>query len=373
MDKYYRGYVKVDLGCIRYNLEQVRNRVGDDTHVMAIIKADGYGHGAVKVRENIDDLVDAYGVATIEEAISLRENGTDKMILILGYTPESAYDELIKYQISQTIFDVDSAQKLSKRAVELKKTAKIHIKIDTGMSRIGFKPTLKSVEEIAKISTLEGLELEGCFTHFARADEETIEPAKEPFAQYCFVINELKKRNVEIPVKHVSNSAAIMAFDEAYLTMVRSGIITYGIYPSDEIDHSLLSLKPAMEWKSVVSFVKTIEQGTPVSYGGTFVAKKKMRIATVPMGYADGMKRCLSGKGHVLIGGKEAPILGRICMDQFMVDVSDIQDVKVGDEVTIFGKDGDKEITIEEISTMAHSFPYEFICGITNRVTRKYV
>ena len=257
--------------------------------------------------------------------------------------------------------------------LKLGKKAKIHIKVDTGMSRIGFIPCEESLDTVEKISKLPGLEVEGIFTHFARADEKTIEPAREPFRKYITFVEELEKRGVMIPIHHVSNSASIIGFSEANLDMVRSGITTYGLYPSNEVAKDVLILEPAMQWKSIISYIKTVEPGTSISYGGTFTAKEKMTVATIPVGYADGMKRDLSGKGRVLIHGQYAPILGRICMDQFMVDVSHIKEAAIGDTVTIFGKDGEKNIPVEEIAEKSHSFNYEFVCSITNRVPRKYL
>ena len=231
----------------------------------------------------------------------------------------------------------------------------------------------ESLDTVEKISKLPGLEVEGIFTHFARADEKTIEPAREPFRKYMAFVEELEKRGVKIPIHHVSNSASIIGFSEANLDMVRSGITTYGLYPSNEVAKDVLVLEPAMQWKSIISYIKTVEPGTSISYGGTFTAKEKMTVATIPVGYADGMKRDLSGKGRVLIHGQYAPILGRICMDQFMVDVSHIKEAAIGDTVTIFGKDGEKNIPVEEIAEKSHSFNYEFVCSITNRVPRKYL
>ncbi|MCI5731953.1 MAG: alanine racemase, partial [Eubacterium sp.] len=327
----------------------------------------------VPVSKALISQVDAYGVAMIEEALELRDAGIDKMILILGYTGEEWYEELVKHCISQTIYTYDMAKKLSDVAVSHGKQTPIHIKIDTGMGRIGFAPTEESVGIVEKISQLPGVFIEGIFTHFARADEKTIEAAKEPFARYMQFVQELEKKGIRIPVRHVSNSASIISFPEANLDMVRSGITTYGLYPSEDVPKEILKLQPAMSWKSKISYVKPIEPGTSVSYGGTFTAEKPMIVATVPVGYADGMKRDLSGKGRVLVHGQYARILGRVCMDQFMIDVTDISNVKMGDTVTIFGKDGDKCIPVEEIAEMSHSFNYEFVCSISNRVPRKYI
>lgn len=373
MRQFDRTYAEVNLQAVRHNIEEARKNIKSDTKIMAIVKANAYGHGAVPVSKALISQVDAYGVAMIEEALELRDAGIDKMILILGYTGEEWYEELVKHCISQTIYTYDMAKKLSDVAVSFGKQTPIHIKIDTGMGRIGFAPTEESLDIVEKISHLPGVFIEGIFTHFARADEKTIEAAKEPFARYMQFVQELEKKGIRIPIRHVSNSASIISFPEANLDMVRSGITTYGLYPSEDVPKEILKLQPAMSWKSKISFVKPIEPGTSISYGGTFTAEKPMIVATVPLGYADGMKRDLSGKGRVLVHGQYAQILGRVCMDQFMIDVTDISNVKMGDTVTIFGKDGDKCIPVEEIAELSHSFNYEFVCSISNRVPRKYI
>ena len=339
---------------------------------MAVVKADAYGHGAIKVSHALNDLVDAYGVAMMEEALELRRSGIDKMILILGFTDHEWYPELVENHISQTIYTWEMAEKLNETAGKLGKKAVVHIKLDTGMGRIGFAPTEESITVVKQIAELPYLELEGIFTHFARADEETAQPIKEPFQRYLSFVTELEREGVHIPVRHVSNSASVINFPEGNLNMVRSGITTYGLYPSEQISKDMIYLKPAMQWKSVVSYVKEIEAGTSISYGGTFTSKQPMKVATVPVGYADGMKRDLSNKGRVLIRGRYADILGRVCMDQFMADVTDIPGISAGDEVTIFGRDGDREIPVEEIAGLSHSFNYEFVCSITGRVPRRY-
>ena len=308
----------------------------------------------------------------IEEALELRQSGIDKMILILGYTPESCYEEVVKNQISQTVYTCEMAKKLNEAAASLEKRARVHIKLDTGMGRIGFFPTEESIREIVEIAALSHVTVEGIFTHFARADEGTHEPVKKPFCVFLDFVRKLEQRGVHIPLKHISNSAAAIDFPESALDMIRYGVSLYGLYPSKDVSQNKVQLKPAMEWKSTLSFVKEVPAGTSISYGGTFTAEQKMSVATVPVGYADGMKRDLSNKGRVLIRGCEAPILGRICMDQFMVDVTDIPGARAGDEVTIVGRDGKKSISVEEAADAAHSFNYEFVCNIAKRVPRKY-
>lgn len=367
-----RTYASVDLEAIRHNIKEEMGVVRPGTKIMAIVKANAYGHGAIPVSKALYDLVDGYGVATAEEAIELREAGIDKMILILGYTPIGWYDKIIEYDISQTVYTVEMAKALQKEGMQRKKQARIHIKLDTGMGRIGFLPTRESLLEVKEIAAMSFVRIEGLFTHFARADEGGPEAAQKPFEQYQRFSGWLSDEGIEVAVHHVSNSAAIIDFPEANLDMVRSGITTYGLYPSEMVSEDVIHLEPAMQWKSCVSYVKTVPKGYSIGYGGTFTADREMRIATVPVGYADGMKRTLSNRGRVLVLGEYAPITGRICMDQFMIDVTDIPGVKEGDIVTIFGRDGDKSISVEEIAETAGSFNYEFVCSITGRVPRKY-
>lgn len=372
MKEYYRVYADIDLDAIYENVKNAKALLKKDTKMMAIVKADGYGHGAVEVARQIDELVDAYGVAILEEGIELRKAGFTKPILILGYTPKPLYPAMIRYDIATAVFTMEMAKEISDTAVAMHKNANIHIKLDTGMSRIGFAITKESKEIIEQIAKLPGIEIKGCFSHFARMDEKDKTKANEQFAKFTKMVNELEKDGVDLGIRHISNSAGIMEAPEVQMDMVRNGICLYGLYPSEEVQKERLPLKPAMELKAYVSYVKTLEPGVEIGYGGTYTTTKKTRVATIPVGYADGYSRCLSGKGSVLIHGKKAPILGRVCMDQFMVDVTDIDNVCVGDRVTLFGKDGDSCITIEEISAMAHSFNYEFVCDIGKRIPRVY-
>lgn len=372
MKEYYRVYADIDLDAIYENVKNAKALLKKDTKMMAIVKADGYGHGAVEVARQIDELVDAYGVAILEEGIELRKAGFTKPILILGYTPKPLYPAMIRYDIATAVFTMEMTKEISDTAVAMHKNANIHIKLDTGMSRIGFAITKESKEIIEQIAKLPGIEIKGCFSHFARMDEKDKTKANEQFAKFTKMVNALEKDGVDLGIRHISNSAGIMEAPEVQMDMVRNGICLYGLYPSEEVQKERLPLKPAMELKAYVSYVKTLEPGVEIGYGGTYTTTKKTRVATIPVGYADGYSRCLSGKGSVLIHGKKAPILGRVCMDQFMVDVTDIDNVCVGDRVTLFGKDGDSCITIEEISAMAHSFNYEFVCDIGKRIPRVY-
>ena len=343
--------------------------------MIAVIKADAYGHGAVTVGRFLETFPYIWGfaTATAEEALELRDAGIQKPILVLGYVFEDHYEELIDREVRMPVFDLETAEKIADYAEQLHKKAKIHIALDTGMNRIGFKDTQKSAAVICKISQMESLQIEGMFTHFARADETDKIYADRQFRRYMDFHRQLQDWGVSIPVCHCSNSAGIIDMPYANLDVVRAGITIYGIYPSDEVQKEKVPLKPVMSWKSGVAFVKEVEAGEQISYGGTFVTPKKMKIATIPTGYADGYPRMLSGKASVLIHGKRAQILGRVCMDQFMADVTDIPDVSRGDEVTLLGRDQEEEITVEELSDLCGRFPYEFVCCVSKRVPRVYL
>ena len=375
MNSYSRTYVTVDLDAIAYNFESMRKNIREGTQMIAVIKADASGHGAVTVGRFLETFPYIWGfaTATAEEALELRDAGIQKPILVLGYVFEDHYEELIDREVRMPVFDLETAEKIADYAEQLHKKAKIHIALDTGMNRIGFKDTQKSAAVICKISQMESLQIEGMFTHFARADETDKIYADRQFRRYMDFHRQLQDWGVSIPVCHCSNSAGIIDMPYANLDVVRAGITIYGIYPSDEVQKEKIPLKPVMSWKSGVAFVKEVEAGEQISYGGTFVTPKKMKIATIPTGYADGYPRMLSGKASVLIHGKRAQILGRICMDQFMADVTDIPDVSRGDEVTLLGRDQEEEITVEELSDLCGRFPYEFVCCVSKRVPRVYL
>lgn len=370
--EYYRVKADIDLDAIHENVVNAKALTKPGTKLMAIIKADAYGHGAVMVAHTLEDVADAYGVAILEEGIELRQSGINKPILILGYTPAPLYPAMIKYDIATAVFEYDMAKKMSDEAEKIGKKAKIHIKLDTGMSRIGFKQDDESLEVIKKIAELPGVEIEGCFTHFATMDEKDKTKAMKQFERYMDFVKRIEDAGIKIPVKHVSNSAGIIEKPEVNLDMVRDGICVYGMYPSEEVDKTKLKLTPAMEIKSYVSFVKTLEAGVEIGYGGTYTTTEETTVATIPVGYADGYSRALSNRGRVLIKGKSFPIIGRICMDQFMVDISSKPDIKQGDEVTLVGRDGDEYISIEEVADMSYSFNYEFVCDIGKRIPRVY-
>ena len=366
---YFRSAVEVDLDIIRENFLNIKKKVGEKTKVLAVIKADAYGHGAVETARALEKECDFFGVADIDEAMQLRIAGFDTPILILGRTDPYYSDAVIKMDIRTTISCLSDALALSKEGERQNKNAKIHIAVDTGMSRIGFQAD--EADLIIEISKLPFIEIEGIFSHFATADEASLDRAKKQKELFDCVLSELSSKGLEIPVRHMSNSAGIINFDREY-DMVRAGIVLYGLYPSHEIDKRLLPVSPAMRWVAKISHVKTLPAGREISYGGTYVTEKETVVATVPVGYADGYPRCLSGIGEVLVGGKRVPIIGRICMDQFMIDVTDVPDITLGSEVTLVGRDGDEYLSMEEVSEKAYSFNYELPCRISRRVPRIY-
>ena len=373
MNRYLRCYAEISLEAIGHNIREVKKRLPEGVKLLGVVKANAYGHGAVPVASYLENQVDYFATATIEEAVELRENGISAPILILGYVSPSQYGDLVEYDITQTIDSYAQALALEKEAARQNRKAKAHLAVDTGMTRIGFQVTEHDADEAAKIADLPHIELEGMFTHFSCADQEDKTYCSMQMEKYDKMTALLAERGVTIPLRHICNSAGIMEFGDHRFEMVRSGIITYGIYPSEEVKKERLDLIPALSWKSHVIHVKEVGPGIGVSYGATYVTEKPMtRIATVSAGYADGYPRALSNQGCVLIHGKKAPIIGRICMDQMMVDVTDIPDVQVEDVVTLVGTDGDETITIEEIANPAARFDYEMLCDISSRVTRVY-
>ncbi len=364
----------VNLNNIRYNIEQVSKRIAKGTGIMAVIKADGYGHGAVAVARTLAgmDSVWGYAVATIDEAMEIVHIGCEKPILILGYVPPSMYGLAVTNGIRIPVFDLHSASKINAVAGQLGMKCKVHIKVDTGMGRIGIEPSDRGLEFVRQVSLMGNLEIEGIFTHFARADEKDKENALHQAKLFKDFTAKLEDEGIHIPLKHCSNSAAIIDMPDLHMDIVRSGIITYGLWPSDEVDKHNIDLKPAMEIKSAVIYIKDIEKGTPVSYGGTYVAEKTTRVATVSIGYADGFPRSLSNKGIVLIKGKRYHVIGRVCMDQLMVDIEMNDEISVGDVVTIVGRDGDEEITMDEFAALSDRINYEAVCDIGKRVPRVY-
>lgn len=372
---YSRVFARIDLDAIAYNMEQMKQNLANGTKVMAVIKADGYGHGAVPIAQMLEpaEYIWGFAVATLDEAVVLRTEGIRKPILVLGCVFPDQYMEMLRHDIRMNVYTEEMAESISQMAAREGKTAYMHIKLDTGMARLGFDVSEHSLDVIERIQGLKNVCMEGIFTHFAKADEVDKKFTHKQIRSFTWMVEQLKQRGVEFTYEHCANSAAIIDVKEADFDLVRSGISTYGLYPSQEVQKEAVRLKPAMTLKSHVAFVKDIEAGTPVSYGGTFVASERMTIATIPVGYADGYPRSLSNVGYVLIRGKKAPILGRVCMDQFMVDVTAIEGVSFGDKVTLIGKDGKEEICVEDLAALSGRFNYEFICDLGKRIPRVYV
>lgn len=368
---YFRTQAKIDLDAVEYNCNNVRAKLPDGCRLLGVIKADAYGHGAVELAHSLDGKCDFFGVACIEEAVELKKAGVKAPVLILGYVDPNVYDLVVKYDVRIPIFSMESAVALSDEAVRQGKTVPFHFCIDTGMSRIGFQVNEQSADICKEITTLPNIEAEGLFSHFATADESDLTKALAQREKYKAFVKMLEDRGVNIPVKHLNNSAGIINFDE-YFDMCRMGIILYGLYPSEEVDKSLLDIKPVMSWLTHIIHIKTLEPGREISYGGTYKTTEPRVIATIPVGYADGYPRCLSNKGRVIINGQYANIVGRVCMDQFMVDVTDVKGVDLNSTVTLVGRDGDACLSMEEVSNSAHSFNYELPCRVARRVPRVY-
>lgn len=373
-----RCWAEIDLDALRENIMNIRARLSPDTRVMAVVKADAYGHGSLPVsRALLSAGVEELAVATLGEGIFLREHGITCPILLLGTPLSSDAGELVRYDLSSCVTDTVVPAALSRAAAAQGKTASVHIKADTGMNRLGFLSReedgslSRAVGEIRAIASLPSLRIDGIFTHFAKADErEGGAYTRLQFARFMRLVDALEAENIRIPKKHAANSAAIMDYPEFQLDMVRPGIILYGCYPSEEVDKSHLSVRPVMTFKSVITHIKTLSEGEAISYGGTFQTAGKCRIATVSVGYADGWNRRLSGRVRVSVRGQTVPVVGRICMDQCMIDVTSVQNTVVGDEVILFG-DGAQSVTLqaETLGTIS----YELLCGISKRVPRVYI
>ena len=372
---YSRVYARIDLDAIAYNMEQMKHNLRPETKIMAVIKADGYGHGAVQIAEMLEniDYIWGFAVATLDEAVVLRTEGIQKPILVLGCVFPDQYLSMLKHNIRMNVYTEEMAESISQMAAREGMTAYMHIKLDTGMARLGFDIHEGAVAAITRIGQMKNVVLEGIFTHFAKADEMDKTFTEKQINQFDWMVDQLKENGVTFQYEHCANSAAIIDVKEANFDLVRAGISTYGLYPSEEIQKEQVRLKPAMALKSHVAFVKEIEKGTPISYGGSYISEEKMKIATIPVGYADGYPRNLSNKGYVLIRGRRAPIVGRVCMDQFMVDVTEIDGVSFGDKVTLIGTDGNETITVEDLSELSGRFHYEFICDLGKRIPRVYV
>lgn len=373
--KLNRAWAEIDLDIIAQNVREIKKLTGKRVEMMGVVKADAYGHGVLEVvRTLLDNGVTQLAVSMLDEAIQIRKMGISVPILILSYTDPARAEEVIINGLTQTVFSLDLAQALSSASVKLGKNVKVHVKVDTGMTRVGFMPGYSAVKNIMEIGRMPGLILEGLFTHFASADEAEKEYTMMQFERFMSLCTELSRVGIHIPVKHACNSAATIQYPEMHLDLVRPGIILYGLYPSEEIDRDKVCLKPAMTLKANVILVKDVEQETCISYGRTFRTSRPSKIATIPIGYADGYTRLLSNKGRMLANGELAPIVGNICMDQCMIDVTDIkQEVHVGDEVVIFGSQNGACIKVDEVAADIGTLNYELVCIIGKRIPRVYL
>lgn len=366
-------WAEININSLINNVEEIK-RIAKDKELIAAIKADGYGHGAVDIAPfMLKSGIDRFAVAVISEAIELRRNDISAPIMILGYTPLILGKDLLRYDIEQSVMSYEYCKELSDLAVEEKCIAKIHIALDTGMGRIGFIPNKESVEEVKKISELPNVEIVGMFSHFSTADEADKEYTLLQLEKFKKFDEELRKRGIKIPMRHIANSAALIDVEESIFEALRPGIILYGYYPSSEVNKNVIKLEPVMSLKTNIVHIKEVERGTSISYNRTFVTERKSKIATLPVGYADGYSRALSNKGKVIINGKIANIVGRVCMDQCMVDVTDIEDVKVGDEVILMGEDRGVKIDAEDLAKLLDTISYEVTCMISKRVPRVYI
>ena len=380
INEYQRVYAKINLDAIRENFINITKAIKSDTKVLAVLKTDGYGHGAIPIARELEsqEQLFGYALATADEAFILRNSGIKKPLLILGYTFMNAYEELILKDVSMTVFRYDTLEELAEECRRLSTTqyryrAKIHIKVDTGMSRIGISPDDEGLEFVKKALSYEELVVEGVFTHLAKADETDREPTLRQLKKYADFTDRIEKElGYKIPIKHVSNSAGIIEYPEANYDVVRAGIILYGLWPSEFVSRSKVPLRSALSLYSQIVYIKEVESGTPISYGGTYVSDRPTKVATVTVGYGDGYPRMLSNKADVLVNGIRCPILGRICMDQLMVDITGVPNVKEGDFVTLIGKSGSEEITMEELGDLSGRFNYELACELGKRIPRVY-
>lgn len=375
MNHYERVCASVDLDAVISNINEIHIKQGESVKIMAVVKSDGYGHGALPIARCLEELDYIYGfaTATAEEALILRRCGISKPIMILGYTFPYAYEDLIKEEIAFTVFRMDMVEDISALAVKSGKVAKVHIKVDTGMHRIGIRPDDVGLSFVKTLLELPGICAEGIFTHLANADAEDKTDAYLQVERLKDFIKKIEEEaKYTFPIRHCFNSAGLMEMQEETFNVGRVGISMYGVWPSDEIKKEAMMLKPALSLFSKIVYIKTLPAGAKISYGGTFVTERETRVATVPVGYGDGYPRGLSNCGSVIIYGKRCPILGRVCMDQFMVDVTELPEIKEGEKVTLIGKDGSEEITVEQLCDLYGGFRYEMICDIGKRVPKEY-
>ncbi len=375
MNHYERVCASVNLDAVINNLRTIHVKQGDAVKIMAVVKSDGYGHGALPIARCLEkiDFIYGFATATAEEALILRRSGISKPIMILGYTFSYAYEDLIKEDVAFTVFRKDMAEEISALSVKLNKDAKVHVKVDTGMNRIGIRPDEEGLNFVKELLELPGLQAEGIFTHLANADCSDKTDAYqqvERFKEFLQMIE--NKLSYSFPVRHCFNSAGLMEMQDETFNVGRVGISMYGVWPSDEMNRDELDLQPALSLRSKIVYIKTLPAGSKISYGGTFVTAKETRVATVPVGYGDGYPRGLSNCGWVIIKGIKCPILGRVCMDQFMVDVTELPEISEGEKVTLIGEDGDEGITVEQLCDLYGGFRYEMICDIGKRVPKEY-
>lgn len=373
LDEIRPTWVEINLDNLAHNIREIRKITKKDTLITAVVKANAYGHGSIEAAKIfLANGADRLAVATLSEAIELRKAKIYAPILVLGYIPKSQYPLAIKWNISQTIYNYESAKILSNISQDLGEKSIIHIKIDTGMGRLGFLPKDDSVEDIVKISQLPNLEIEGIFSHFSKADERDKGYTIYQFESFMDMVKKLDNRGVYIPIKHISNSAAIIDLPQYHLDMIRPGIMLYGYYPSEEVDKDRIVLRPAMTLKTKVSNIKKVPKGSYISYGGLYVTEKESKIATIPIGYADGFSRLLTSKAEAFVKGHRVPVVGRICMDQCMLDVSNVEDVDIDDQIVLFGYE-EGQPTVEDIANKLNTNSYEVICMVGRRVPRVYI
>ncbi len=366
-------WAEIDLNAIIHNIREFRRLLPKEVKIMAVVKADAYGHGAVEVADAIiRGGADCFAVAFLEEGIELRQTGVRKPILLIGPIPPGRAPEIIKYNLTQTVFSLEIAEAISGEAARQNTEVPVHVKVDTGMGRVGLSPR-ETVAFIREVSRLPGIRIEGLLTHLASADEEDLSYTYRQVELFNETILACREAGIEIPLVHAANSAGAIAVPESRYSLIRLGISLYGYYPSEVIKSDLVRLKPAISFKTRVTFLKKAPPGTCLSYGSTFTAARESLIATIPVGYADGFNRLLSNRGQVLVKGRRAPIVGRICMDYTMIDVTDIEGVQVGDEVVLYGKQGKDEITVDEVATLLGTISYELLCAVDKRVSRFYI
>lgn len=377
MTNYYRTYANIDLDAITHNVVAVKNHVTSDVKVMAVIKADGYGHGAIPIGKQLELLnIDYIGVAIYQEGVQLRKAGITRPILVLGNTPKQAFAELFNYELTQTVYSITMANELEAYANSVGKNIKIHVKVDSGMGRIGLRlihePLINVIKDYEYINACEHLQIEGLYTHLSKADESDKTYSNEQIEVFQQLVDHLDKLKLRPEIVHASNSAGIIDLKNARFNMVRLGISLYGLYPSEEVDHNVV-LKPVLSWVTRIVNLKEVGINERISYGGTFITNRVTRVATLPIGYADGYSRSLSNKGQVVINGQIAPIIGRVCMDQIMVDVTDIENVNENDEVILIGGNNKAKVSVDDIADIMETINYEVVCLISKRVPRVYM